>query len=89
MPSSVPSSAGSFRVEIAVGPPTVAQAYRASFFSGTTRIGQDIGFTKGPTSTLGGAGFCANGSALALARGVVLSGALPGTSAQNTFTLID
>jgi hypothetical protein len=89
VPSSVASSAGGFRVDVALGPPAVAEAYRASFFAGTTRIGQDIGFTKGPTSTLGGAGFCANGSALALTRGVVLSGALPGTSAQNTFTLID
>ena len=89
VPSSVGSGTGSFRVEVAVGPPAVAQAYRASFFAGTTRVGPDVGFTKGPTSTLGGAGFCANGSAVALTRGVVLSGALPGTSSQNTFTLID
>jgi hypothetical protein len=89
VPSSVATSTPGFRVEVALGPPAVAQALKASFFAGTTPIGQPIGFTKGPTSTLGGAGFCANGSALALTRGVVLSGALPGSSAQNTFTLID
>jgi hypothetical protein len=89
LPSTKNALAGGFRVVISVGPPVVPQTHKASFFSGTTPVGGDIGYTLGTVSSLGGAGFCANSPATALTRGVVLSGQLPGHSSQNTITFLD
>jgi hypothetical protein len=44
---------------------------------------------KGPSSTLGGAGFCKDSAPLALTRGVVITGSPNGTSSQNVFTVLD
>ena len=81
------TSSSTFRVTVAM----VALGFEASFFrvGSTTRIGPAITFAKGPTSNLGGAGFCSDGSSLALTRGVVLSGSPTGTSAQNVFSFLD
>jgi hypothetical protein len=89
VPSSKTAATGGFRVDIAVGPPTVPQPQKANFFRGTTPVGGDIGFSLGPVSNVGGAGFCANSATTALTRGVVLSGQLPGHSSQNTVTFLD
>jgi hypothetical protein len=88
VPSTKASVAGGFRVDVSPGPP-LPTPRKASFFRGTQSVGQPIGFTLGPTSTLGGAGFCANASPLAITRGVVLSGSLPGFSSQNVVTFLD
>jgi hypothetical protein len=89
LPSSRTSRSGTFRVDISTGAPTLPQPRKAVFFRGTQQLGQEIGFTLGPVSTLGGAGFCDDAAAGALTRGVVLSGALPGFSSQNVFTFVD
>lgn len=89
LPSTKSALAGGFRVDISTGPPSVPQPRKASFFRGTAAVGGDIGFTLGPVSNVGGAGFCANSAATALTRGVVLSGQLPGHSSQNTVTFLD
>ena len=89
LPSSRPSLTQGFRVDIRAGA-GLPQPRMASFFdSAGTQVGPDIGFTLGPASNIGGAGFCANSAPLALTRGVVLSGALPGFSSQNVFTFLD
>lgn len=89
IPSTRNALAGNFRVEISAGSPSVPQPRKANFFRGTTAVGNDIGFALGPNSSLGGAGFCANSSTLAITRGVVLSGALPGFASQNVFFILD
>ena len=81
--------AGGFRVDIAAGGTTLPQPQKATFFRGTQAVGNEIGFTKGPNSTLGGAGFCANTAPVAITRGVVLSGAMPSYPSQNVVTLLD
>jgi hypothetical protein len=85
--TSTTSNGGNFRVTVAMVP----LGFEASFFrvGSTTRIGPAVTFTKGPTSNLGGAGFCSDGSSLALTRGVVLSGSPTGSSAQNVFSFLD
>jgi hypothetical protein len=67
----------------------VPEARKATFFRGTQRIGNEIGFELGPVSTLGGAGFCNNSASAAITRGVVLSGQLPGFASQNVVTFLD
>lgn len=89
VPSNVTSHTGALRVEIAPGTAGVPQARQARFFRGATPIGTAIDFTLGPVSTLGGAGFCDDLAAGALARGVVLSGPLSGVATQNVFTFVD
>lgn len=89
LPSSKTSRSGTFRVDVSVGTTTLPQPRKAVFFRGAQQLGQEIGFTLGPVSTLGGAGFCDDAAAGALARGVVLSGALPGFASQNVVTFID
>lgn len=89
LPSSATSRSGTFRVQVSTGAPTLPQPRKAVFFRGTQQLGQEIGFTVGPVSTLGGAGFCDDTAAGALTRGVVLSGQLPGFSSQNVFTFVD
>ena len=89
VPSSKTALAGGFRADISVGAPSVPQPRKANFFRGTSAVGNDIGFTLGPVSNVGGAGFCANSAATAITRGVVLSGQLPGHSSQNTVTFLD
>jgi hypothetical protein len=89
LPSTRNALAGTFRVDISVGSPTVPQPRKANFFRGTTAVGGDIGFTVGTTSSLGGAGFCANSSPMAITRGVVMSGVLPGFASQNVFLILD
>jgi hypothetical protein len=89
IPSTRNALAGTFRVDLSTGAPTVPQPRKANFFRGTTAVGNDIGFTLGPNSSLGGAGFCANSSPMAITQGVVLSGALPGFASQNVFFILD
>jgi hypothetical protein len=89
LPSTAASRSGTFRVQVASGAPTLPQSRKAVFFRGMQQLGQEIGFTLGPVSTLGGAGFCDDAAAGALTRGVVLSGQLPGFSSQNVFTFVD
>jgi hypothetical protein len=89
LPSSKSALAGGFRVDIATGAPSLPQPRKATFYRGTVTVGNEIGFTLGPTSNLGGAGFCANSLPLAITRGVVLSGALPGYASQNVITFVD
>jgi hypothetical protein len=89
LPSTVHALAGAFHVDISAGSPSLPQARKAAFFRGSGGVGGDIGFTLGPGSNLGGAGFCNNSSPAALTRGVVLSGQLPGFSSQNVVTLLD
>jgi hypothetical protein len=76
-------------VDISVGPPSLPQPRKAQFFRGTQTVGNEIGFTVGPVSTLGGAGFCNNTSTAAITRGVVLSGALPGFASQNVVFILN
>lgn len=83
------SSSGTFKVAITAGAPGLPQPWKASFFKGTTQLGTDIGFTLGPVSTLGGAGFCNDVPGPTPGRGVVLSGALPGFASQNVLTFVD
>jgi hypothetical protein len=85
----VPSAAGTYHVDIAPGAPGLPQPFKASFFKGTTQLGNDIGFTLGPVSSLGGAGFCNDAPGPVPGRGVVLSGMLPGFASQNVFTFVD
>jgi hypothetical protein len=89
LPSTVNALAGTFRADISTGAPSLPQPRKASFFRGTQRVGNDIGFTLGPVSNLGGAGFCNNTSAAAITRGVVLSGQLPGFASQNVVMFLD
>jgi hypothetical protein len=89
LPSTATSVSGTYKVQIATGAPGLPQPRKATFFKGTTQLGSDIGFTLGPVSTLGGAGFCRDAQGLTPGRGVVLSGALPGFSSQNVFTFVD
>ena len=89
LPSTVTSASTTYRVEIATGAPSLPQPRKASFFKGTTRLGNDIGFTLGPVSSLGGAGFCPDAPGPTPGRGVVLSGMLPGFASQNVFTFVD
>lgn len=89
VPSSRSALAGNFRVDIGTGAPSLPQPRKASFFRGTQAVGGDIGFTLGPVSNIGGAGFCANSAPMAITRGVVLSGAMPGYAAQNVVTILD
>ena len=90
LPSSKTSLTGTFRVDISTGAPSLPQPRKAVFFKGTQTLGSEIGFTVGSTSSLGGAGFCAdNLSSVALPRGVVMSGSLPGFSSDNVFTFVD
>jgi hypothetical protein len=89
LPSSKTALAGAFRVDIATGAPTLPQPRKASFFRAAQAVGGEIGFTLGPVSNVGGAGFCANTLPVAITRGVVLSGALPGRASQNVVTFLD
>ncbi len=89
LPSTATSASGTYRVEITPGAPSLPQPRKASFFKGTTRLGNDIGFTLGPVSNLGGAGSCNDAPGPTPGRGVVLSGALPGFASQNVFTFVD
>ncbi|MGH7710306.1 MAG: hypothetical protein ACREOG_03430, partial [Gemmatimonadaceae bacterium] len=89
VPSSRTALSGNFRVEIATGAPSVPQPRKASFFRGTQAVGNEIGFTLGPVSSIGGAGFCANSLPVAITRGVVMSGAMPGHASQNVVTFLD
>ena len=89
LPSSVNALAGGFRVDISNGAPSLPQPRKAQFFRGTQTVGNEIGFTLGPNSSLGGAGFCNNTSPAAIARGVVLSGALPGFASQNVAMILN
>ena len=90
LPSSKTSLTNTFRVDISTGAPSLPQPRKAVFFKGTQKLGSEIGFTVGSTSNLGGAGFCAdNLSTIALTRGVVMSGSLPGFSSDNVFTFVD
>ena len=89
VPSSRTALAGNFRVDIAPGGQTLPQPFKASFFRAQQAVGGEIGFTLGPVSNVGGAGFCANTAAEAITRGVVLSGAMPGFAAQNVVTFLD
>jgi hypothetical protein len=89
VPSNVTSHTAAFRVEIAPGTAGMPQARQARFFRGAIPIGNVIDFTLGPVSTLGGAGFCDDLAAGALARGVVLSGPMTGLATQNVFTFVD
>jgi hypothetical protein len=88
LPSTVNSASGSYRVEISTGSPGLPQPRKASFFKGATHLGNDVGFTLGPVSTLGGAGFCKDTGGVP-GQGVVLSGMLPGFASQNVFTFVD
>ena len=89
LPSTVTSRSGIFRVEISTGPPTLPEPRKARFFRGAQPLGNEIGFSLGPVSTLGGAGFCDDSAAGALTRGVVLTGMPAGFAAQNVFTFVD
>lgn len=89
VPQTKTALAGGFRVDIAAGGTTLPQPRKATFFRGTQAVGNEIGFTLGPNSTLGGAGFCANTAPVAITRGVVLSGAMPSYPSQNVVTLLD
>ena len=89
LPQTKTALAGGFRVDIAAGGTTLPQPRKATFFRGTQAVGNEIGFTLGPNSTLGGAGFCANSAPVAITRGVVLSGAMPSYPSQNVVTLLD
>jgi hypothetical protein len=89
--STVNSLTGTFSVDINTGAAAaVPQPRSARFRKSTTPVGSAVGFTVGPTSNLGGAGFCVdNGAKPARTRGVVMSGAPVASNAQYSFTLID
>ena len=89
LPSTVNALSGAFSVQITVGQPSVPQPRKAQFFRGAQAVGNEIGFTLGPVTNLGGAGFCNNGSTAAITRGVVLSGQMPGFASQNVVTFLD
>ena len=89
VPSNVTSHTAAFRVEISAAASGPTQARTARFFRGPIPLGSELGFSLGPTPTLGGAGFCDDLAAGALGRGVVLSAAPPGSPSQNVVTFVD
>jgi len=89
VPSNVTSHTAAYRVEVAAAAAGAAQARTARYFKGPIPLGSELGFSLGPAPALGGAGFCDDLAAGALARGVVLSATAPGSRTQNVVTFVD
>jgi hypothetical protein len=91
MNTTVSSLAGAFSVDINTGASAgVPQPRAAQFRKGGAFIGSAVGFSIGPSSNLGGAGFCVdNGAKPTRTRGVVMTSTPVGSNAQYGFTFID
>jgi hypothetical protein len=89
--TTVTSLSGTFAADIKLGNQLgIPEPRGAQFRKGTTSLGPALGFTIGPQSNLGGAGFCRdNGTQPARTRGVVLTSAPAGSNAQYGFSFVD
>lgn len=91
--STVNSLSGTFSADIKTGTQTGLPQPRAAVFrKGTTPVGQPVGFTLGPQSNLGGAGFCKDNTPATQptqTRGVGMTSQPVGSNAQYGFTFLD